>query len=59
MIPPVVAATLLMSLESVFAALGGWIFLHQGMSLREFAGCAVIFAAALMAQLPAPRRKRA
>ena len=55
-----VAATLLMSLESVFAALGGWIFLHQGMSLREFAGCAVIFAAAILAQLPPmPWRKRA
>ena len=55
-----VAATLLMSLESVFAALGGWIFLHQGLSLREFAGCAVIFAAAVLAQLPPlPWRKRA
>jgi len=55
-----VAATLLMSLESVFAALGGFIFLGQKLTLREFLGCAVIFAAAVLAQLPVPpRRKRA
>lgn len=51
-----VAASLLMSLESVFAALGGWLFLHETLSGREFAGCAVIFAAALLAQLPPTRR---
>lgn len=47
-----VAASLLMSLESVFAALGGWIFLGETLTRREFAGCAVIFAAAVLAQLP-------
>ena len=53
-----VAATLLMSLESVFAALGGWIFLRETLSWREFAGCAVIFMAALLSQLPPPGRGR-
>ena len=53
-----VAATLLMSLESVFAALGGWIFLGQKLSGRELAGCAVIFFAAILAQLPPPPRGR-
>ena len=51
-----VAASLLMSLESVFAALGGWLFLHEALSGREFSGCAVIFTAAILAQLPPPRR---
>ncbi len=46
------AASLLMSLESVFASVGGWIFLHETLSPRELAGCAVIFAAVLLAQLP-------
>ena len=45
-----VTATLLMSLESVFAALGGWIFLHEVLSVRELTGCAIIFAAVITAQ---------
>lgn len=45
-------ASLLMSLESVFAVLAGWIFLGETMSLRELLGCAVMFAAILLAQLP-------
>ncbi len=44
-------ATLLMSLESVFAALSGWLILHEHLSIRELAGCALVFAAVLMAQL--------
>ena len=49
-----VTATLLMSLESVFALLGGWIFLNEALTLRELSGCAVIFLAIILAQLPAP-----
>lgn len=45
------AASLIMSLESVFSALGGWLILHQTMSVREYAGCAVIFIAVILAQL--------
>jgi drug/metabolite transporter (DMT)-like permease len=47
-----VTASLLMSLESVFAALGGWIFLQEKLSLREFLGCAVILSAVILSQLP-------
>ena len=47
-----VTATLLMSLESVFAVLGGWLFLKELLSARELAGCAVIFAAIILSQLP-------
>ena len=45
-------ASLLMCLESVFAALGGWLLLGQSLSLRELAGCALMLAASVVAQLP-------
>ena len=47
-----VTATLLMSLESVFAVLGGWLFLQEMLSARELTGCAVIFSAVILSQLP-------
>ena len=46
-------AALVMSLESVFAALTGWIVLHEHLSAREFVGCVLVFAATLLAQVPA------
>ncbi|MBQ1258396.1 MAG: DMT family transporter [Clostridia bacterium] len=49
-------ASLVMSLESVFSALFGYVILHQALSTREFIGCAVIFAAVILAQLPDRRR---
>lgn len=45
-------ASLLMSLESVFSALAGWVILGQSLSGRELAGCLMIFAAIILAQLP-------
>ena len=45
-------ASLAMSMESVFSALAGWIFLGQGLSPRELGGCALMFAAIILAQLP-------
>ena len=44
-------ASLLMSLESVFAVLAGWLLLHQTMTLREAVGAALVFAAVIIAQL--------
>ena len=49
-VPPT-KASLLMSFESVFSVLGGWLILHSVLSLRELAGCAVMFAAIILAQL--------
>ena len=43
-------ATLVMSLESVFAALAGWILLNQGMSITEIIGSFLVFAGILIAQ---------
>ncbi|MEY8332580.1 DMT family transporter [Lachnospiraceae bacterium 47-T17] len=45
-------ATLLLSLESVFSVLTGWVILGQTLSARELLGCALIFAAVVLAQLP-------
>lgn len=44
-------ATLLMSLESVFAALSGWLLLGEKLSLKELFGCVLIFTAVILAQL--------
>lgn len=49
-------ASLLMSLESVFAVLAGAILLHERMTPREMAGCAVMFIAILLVQIPLPDR---
>jgi drug/metabolite transporter (DMT)-like permease len=45
-------ASILMSLESVFAALCGFIILHQVLLPRELLGCCLVFAGVLLAQLP-------
>ena len=45
-------ASLLMCLESVFAALGGWVLLGQALSPRELLGCALMLSASVVAQLP-------
>ena len=45
-------ASLVMSLESVFAALGGWLIQGERMGGRQWWGCAAIFAAIILAQLP-------
>ena len=47
-----VIASLLMSLESVFAVLGGWVILHQVLSFKEFIGCVLVFCAIIIAQIP-------
>lgn len=44
-------ATLLLSLESVFAALSGWLILKDDMSLKEIIGCIFVFAAVILAQV--------
>ena len=51
-------ASLLMSLESVFAVLAGALLLSERMSGREILGCALMFAAILLVQLPDAGKKR-
>ncbi|MCR5650095.1 MAG: DMT family transporter [Lachnospiraceae bacterium] len=45
-------ASIIMSLESVFAALAGFVVLHEALTLRELSGCLMIFAAIIISQLP-------
>ena len=49
-------ASLIMSLESVIAAIAGWVILGEIMSGREIFGCALMFAAIIIAQLPEKRK---
>lgn len=46
-------ASMILCLESVFAVIAGMLILGESMSLREAAGCIIMFAAILAAQLPA------
>lgn len=50
-------ASLLLSLESVFSVLAGWVILGQGLSGKELFGCVLMFAAILLAQMPQKKRK--
>lgn len=45
-------ASISMSLESVFAALGGWVISGNVLHTREITGCILVFAAIVVAQLP-------
>ena len=51
-------ASIIMSLESVFAAIGGWIILSESLSAVELLGCLLVFAAVLFAQVPDFTRKK-
>ena len=51
-------ASLLMSLESVFAVIAGAVLLGERMTSRELAGCIVMFAAIVLVQIPLPERRR-
>jgi drug/metabolite transporter (DMT)-like permease len=51
-------ASLLMSLESVFAVIAGAVLLGERMTSRELAGCIVMFAAIVLVQIPLPERHR-
>jgi drug/metabolite transporter (DMT)-like permease len=54
-------AAIILSLESVFAALGGWLLLGELLSVRGLTGCGLMMAGMLLSQLHAFvfRRKRA
>ena len=51
-------ASLLMSLESVFAVLSGAVVLREIPSVREAVGCVIMFCAIILAQLPERNKKR-
>lgn len=49
--------TILFSLEAVFSAIASAIILNQRMTAREYIGCALVFAAVLIAQLPEGKKR--
>lgn len=51
-------ASMLLCLESVFSVLFSLIILHTNMLPREYVGCAVMFAAIIIAQIPSKAKKR-
>ena len=51
--------SLLMSMESLFAAVAGAIILGSRMTGREYLGCALMLAAVVLAQLPYPLGRKA
>ena len=51
-------ASLLMSLESVFSVIAGWLILGQSMGAKELIGCGLIFVAIVLAQIPAKKSKK-
>ena len=44
-------AAIILSMETVFAALGGWMILGEQLTSREFAGCVLMLSGMLLAQL--------
>ena len=50
-------ASLLMSFESVFAAISGWLLLNESFTLTEGIGCVLVFAAIMLTQIPAKNKK--
>jgi drug/metabolite transporter (DMT)-like permease len=46
------AASIIMSLEAVFSVVGGMLILGEALSEREILGCALMFAAVILSQLP-------
>lgn len=52
-------AALILSLESCFAVLAGWLLLGSRLSLREGLGCVIMFGAIVLTQLPEQGEKEA
>lgn len=52
-------ASVLMSFESVFAAISGWLVLHEQLSGTEILGCALVFIAIVIPQIPFHKLRKA
>ena len=52
------AASLIMSMESVFAVLAGWLLLNETMTQQEAIGCILMFIAVILSQIPVTAKKK-
>ena len=50
-------ASLILSLESCFSVLAGWLVLGERLSVRESIGCVLMFTAIILAQLPDKKKR--
>ncbi len=50
-------ASLILSMESVISMLAGWVILDQALNKRELLGCALVFGAVILVQLPDKKKK--
>ena len=50
-------ASLILSLESCIAVLAGWVVLGESLTIKEFIGCVLMFAAIVLAQLPEKKKQ--
>lgn len=48
-------ASLILSLESLFSVVGGYLILHQTLSSQEIQGCIIMLIAVVMAQIPSKK----
>jgi drug/metabolite transporter (DMT)-like permease len=53
---PPTLASIILSMEAVFGAIGGWLILGEVLSPRELLGCLVMFIAIIISQLPNRRK---
>jgi drug/metabolite transporter (DMT)-like permease len=44
-------ASIILSLEAVFAAIGGWMILHESLSMRSLTGCLLMLAGMVVVQI--------
>ena len=51
-------ASLIMSMESVFAVLAGWLLLKETMTVQEALGCVLLFVAVFLSQIPVKAKKK-
>ncbi|MHB1315893.1 MAG: DMT family transporter [Christensenellales bacterium] len=52
-------ASLILSMESVFAAMAGWLFLYERFTVKELLGCFLVFGAVVLSQLSGYKKIRA
>lgn len=48
----IAVVSLLLCMESVFGVLGGAVFLHEVLTVREYLGCLIMFAAVILTEIP-------
>jgi drug/metabolite transporter (DMT)-like permease len=51
-------AALILSFEMVFAALGGWLILHETLTIQNLAGCVLMLSGVVVVQTPLLKKRK-